>query len=695
MPKSFSGCLNCRRLKIKCDQGAPSCEHCRNTKISCEYASNLRWSVNDRSVLRRPVEKAEFPLSMRFAPREVHEILDSLDRAEQTSGTCIGPFTVFSVSELTQLHQCPSNQDQQDDAQARENSSIPHFPQLFRNLGPAQDYDTPATLPIPLSEEGSCDKSIGTPSSGESSQIPSVLGGCEILREDLVECFSEGFSSQTPGQDAEALLFERAVELSWPISQVAKHMSFETMRLTALAQALLVYTTQVFTPDNSVRASSGNLWCTFFTPPALSAIGEIVATGNTTTTKYAVLCAVLSCGASRARQSFRPESLEFTFCASLGQRLYDGSRYWIGVWLETHSPGKYKDGLVALITLIMAQFISEDEDRREKTMCTLQRVVNRRLEERPKVSNKASILHRAAAMPILLSRVATGFPKIQNNDSLDSSSWINSAYADSFSAYEDTFSSIADRLIRHESRLISLTHLQDATEIQEYIEQNIADIPQNVYGESKQKSEFSYGLPPSLIFLFKEAVMLSEISEKEASRLSSDFIRRSAMLEAALANWERAYEPPVITIPVGEDSPAAMEARWSAIASHNTFAFYDGILLFHYCTNKDANYALFQTTVRRIIDNLESITCLNVELRERITVPILFPGFVGACMAVESDSKLCSRYDSWLRNMDTFSIYPRGNLLNVVTELRRRRRHGQRCHWSTIVREQQSIPNMF
>ncbi|KAK6462078.1 hypothetical protein DFJ63DRAFT_141269 [Scheffersomyces coipomensis] len=40
--RSKSGCVSCRRLRIKCDQTKPRCEYCMHTNRECEYPNNLR-----------------------------------------------------------------------------------------------------------------------------------------------------------------------------------------------------------------------------------------------------------------------------------------------------------------------------------------------------------------------------------------------------------------------------------------------------------------------------------------------------------------------------------------------------------------------------------------------------------------------------------------------------------------------------
>ncbi|KAK6459253.1 fungal-specific transcription factor domain-containing protein [Scheffersomyces xylosifermentans] len=41
--RSRNGCHNCKRLKIKCDEGKPSCSYCVKTNASCDYSIKLTW----------------------------------------------------------------------------------------------------------------------------------------------------------------------------------------------------------------------------------------------------------------------------------------------------------------------------------------------------------------------------------------------------------------------------------------------------------------------------------------------------------------------------------------------------------------------------------------------------------------------------------------------------------------------------
>ena len=51
---NYLGCTTCRRCRLKCDEGKPSCKVCNDRGVTCEgYATNLRWINTTVSMSRR------------------------------------------------------------------------------------------------------------------------------------------------------------------------------------------------------------------------------------------------------------------------------------------------------------------------------------------------------------------------------------------------------------------------------------------------------------------------------------------------------------------------------------------------------------------------------------------------------------------------------------------------------------------
>ncbi|KAK1702419.1 uncharacterized protein BDZ83DRAFT_686667, partial [Colletotrichum acutatum] len=48
--KSRSGCVRCKRRRIKCDEAVPSCLRCVKSGVDCPgYAKALKWSTKHES----------------------------------------------------------------------------------------------------------------------------------------------------------------------------------------------------------------------------------------------------------------------------------------------------------------------------------------------------------------------------------------------------------------------------------------------------------------------------------------------------------------------------------------------------------------------------------------------------------------------------------------------------------------------
>ncbi|TPX12941.1 uncharacterized protein E0L32_006586 [Thyridium curvatum] len=55
-PRSFTGCFNCRKRHVKCDEKSPSCANCRRLSLDCRYESGGRFTF-------RAVRPAQSPRS--------------------------------------------------------------------------------------------------------------------------------------------------------------------------------------------------------------------------------------------------------------------------------------------------------------------------------------------------------------------------------------------------------------------------------------------------------------------------------------------------------------------------------------------------------------------------------------------------------------------------------------------------------
>ncbi|SMN22773.1 similar to Lachancea thermotolerans KLTH0A07766g hypothetical protein [Maudiozyma saulgeensis] len=61
MPNKFrrsrNGCQNCKTDKVKCDEGKPSCGRCMKKATPCNYTVQLRWSISNAKIQKRPKQR--------------------------------------------------------------------------------------------------------------------------------------------------------------------------------------------------------------------------------------------------------------------------------------------------------------------------------------------------------------------------------------------------------------------------------------------------------------------------------------------------------------------------------------------------------------------------------------------------------------------------------------------------------------
>ncbi|CCK72866.1 Zn(II)2Cys6 transcription factor KNAG_0M00130 [Huiozyma naganishii CBS 8797] len=84
--RSRTGCKNCKRLKIKCDENRPRCQNCmRRNNVNCDYSIVLRWGCDSNGGIKK---KHFLPtMASKTTPRTQQQILYELGNDSNDGGT--------------------------------------------------------------------------------------------------------------------------------------------------------------------------------------------------------------------------------------------------------------------------------------------------------------------------------------------------------------------------------------------------------------------------------------------------------------------------------------------------------------------------------------------------------------------------------------------------------------------------------
>lgn len=648
----------------------PACRRCIRANVVCEgYEIRLTWGEKNVAETRRPIGFVEFPRYMLFHTHgELDEALERIEGAEPKQNTVVeGPFAMFNAK---------INEDRIHGSSTRMSSQIMHpsYPKWLDKVSEAElkpDFVLFCMSTLPSNYFDNCD------------------------------------------QDHDNVLFEPDPSPSLPYFPIERHR--QLLRLAPITQYLLSVYHEYMMPYMSFLVHPQNSWRTSQTPRAVNGIGDVLSTGRSSCTRLCILYSITASTAYfiRGRCSHNYDGVKFY--QDLGDKLHKAAKCSIKGCLEGRHIGKYKDLLVALQCLQRTDyFVNYNHSLPWKFYDVIGLSIGGRLHRRPKVSAKASTLHRTSAMAMLLSKLAGALmlnsTNMDQNDEfyVDQStySWIDSI----FSGMLPAKSSEAKKAV--EARNIqtqSSNSFENPFEFEDYLTQYVVEEPYFLDDDGDQRNdsdlkgdswELTYGIPCSLAFLFKEAVMISRGTRDSMGNLTPQGLQigisdECMNFEAALENWYHQYTPPMILAPVEEESDAGRKGVCLALVNHHTLAFFEALVVYHYRVTRDVKRSILQPRVKRIIEHLDAINELTRTRNAPLVCPPCFAGFVGACEVIASDVALSNRYESWFQTLTDTSPFRYEDKMSVIRESRRRQIIGLPSCWWTVAQDHRVKLNFY
>lgn len=663
---------------MKCDRSLPQCTACKRLGIHCDgYGAKLNWDNRRTGEVRRGTGPVTMPKHMIYDTyTDLEHAIDCLDTMvmAQSETAISGPFGAFQyLANITVQYSDSHN----------------YLSSMERIDG--HDSNTP---PIHSSRSDGFETGRGTDAD------------LDLDFRDLI-MFPQ-IAENTSEEDVLKAIFEPTVTEESPGLPLLDTNLVNKMkrgkRLNFLSNYLLVNYEENFARYMSVFITTKNVWFSQCLPRVFAALGDVSLTGSTSSARLILLHSVFATSAYCLRRNFPYTSPSFRYYEDLGRRLERYSvRCLVNCTRDAHF-GKYKDFLVSLLSMIMAESQTENPSERDKILGTMRRVVNLRLRSRPKQSSKALLLHRYCAVVVLTQKAALNSPVATIYDgTLDNDSWIDKVFEGVLQPRSDILQKRLEYLQQLNSRHVSLNYMETQSEFDEYFQESLGDEASIKEIYEAQSWEDTFGLPGSLAYLFKEVVMLCtaliqdrHFDQKGDHILSPYVANRATKIEIALANWQNNYEPPQIPVPLSESTDEGKRSRYLAIFSHHTQAFYEALLLYYYRIVKGVSHYLLQNIIERLIINLEAIMHLN-PVTDQVVFPFLFPGFIGACEAAESNLSLCDRFDKWQHYIEALGpSFCQSAFPQVFARVRRERRLGSSSgDWWTLANKMNVKLSLF
>lgn len=662
--KSYNGCWTCRERRVKCDLGKPTCQRCARQRIKCGgYGVRLRWAGEHKrdNDFRSNIEFVCYPRDQSYESYDdlEHDIeqLESISHSERTISN--GPFGVFSSDELL------------------EGSTVSSLP---------ADNEQEASKDVLHTEAASSiDNLWDLETYGNLDNLDIDEGNFEMFISEI----NENVNQDPLGPDARSLLFEDTnpvphLTMSLPAT-LGLSSSFK--RLNPASHLLLSYFHNHFMTLMPIIKHSDNFFRSEFTPRAVHAIGDITLTGTTSNSRNCILYGAEAIAAYHLARKYCTDRDAKDEYYNIASQCHKVARSSLNECFRGEGVGKYQDLLIAIQLMVLVERVTNGPDA-DKLLVSAQRLVNLRLSNQPNMSDRDRMIHQCLAISVLLMKVSGSVFNPVGGGFLDSDDWIDRAF-EKLSPFQSDVHEDVKKLGMKEWPHLKLDYMKNPLELNEYFSQYTVD---PLTDRVAQSLELTWGLPNSLIFLFKETVLISQAALTERKKQPNTFldekhIQKSTALEAAFENWHKHYTPPSILSSAAENSAAGKQARRLAIINHHTLAFFDCLVLYHYRAVKGVNPELLQRFVLSIIQHLDAITYLNKTFESVTSVPFFFVGFVGACEVSGHDEKLRTRYERWLSYMQESSLCNRDEEIKLVDEVHSRRRRGELCDWWNVAED--------
>lgn len=464
----------------------------------------------------------------------------------------------------------------------------------------------------------------------------------------------------------------------------------------------------------TVVGHPSNPWMQIFVPRAISAIGDLVATGYTTNSRNALLHALLAISAYNLQSKYPKNSQNRKHYSELGLKLK--SEAYKLLWpcfTEDISDQKYKDVLVSILSMVPIDVVSGSMSDCRVHLLACQKFIEMRLSSRRDISPKAATLHRIFCFLRLLqeSTVFTDLMEIDDEelnevitDDQDIDTILTGADGSKMSDKKRLkFSDAGGGIFQKEKdpKKIGKDDRKNSHEgyFDTPIKKSLKGSP-NAPPPGTQRLKISeywlgqpdlapcsdsfdlssilamYGLPDSLQALLSRTTALAKrcisFRQKKGTNYESEQIR---VLEQDLLQWR--FEKSKIGIPSFNDNR-------KAVLHYHCISFHGALVIYFYRLVLGWPASSLQDRVKYLMHILLEMQNFKSKVSV-ISTPLLWAGFVGACEALTEDTR--QGYTKYIQDlaecgMGTYYV-PR----NVITEAWRLQDKGEESNWWDIVRD--------
>ncbi|KAJ5551554.1 fungal-specific transcription factor domain-containing protein [Penicillium sp. DV-2018c] len=636
--RSLTGCGACRTRHLKCDEGRPGCQMCQITGIACPgYNAQVKWPADvskargldgERSedrVFRRPLYQVVEQESMTKTTVDslgkitANAALDNIERWQETgSGPCWfqGPFGVLDFLERRTSH----NHGTGDDTPRSESEVT-----IQNNSGDGDNVDEGFAADMnSIADESALPYTSAHSQMPEPTPPSTVAPNCDDSFQGTLD-FHDSLNFYPPTSLLSVRSPRREPE---PSSTEVPPRALEFLRL---------FKDNILSFSFPLRGNPECPWQTIQYPAAVSTYAELLVNQKASHHRLSLFHSLVSAScldrANRSRDTMDCEMLRVSSQRLAKQHL----EFALEEEMTSRKPIKYKELLIAILSMIYLEIFSEDYNNAQKLLVRAESLIRRRGCLKAQRSPKVRTLHHVYTWLRILAESTCGCALVRVCPARPNSSLVS------------------DGELEQAPRSFRLPNTATLTDLDMKVEKTDSvgyqDIHLEVMGTwSNSLFPVMYRIPESLMGLLSQAVRLANEQEllSRDTLVDVEFVanlnKRRKILEHHILSWGEKHTP-LPTSPHPANSNSGSPAP--EIFCHNAFAVHQSLILFYYRRVQNINALILQGTVEKALQFIE-LACSSNK-REEHNSSLLWPCFIAACEAV--DKSLQERLLDWLRDM--------------------------------------------
>lgn len=554
---------------------------------------------------------------------------------------------------------------------------------------------------------------VDVPNIQPAQQVTRNLESVVPLENNIdLDCFSSGSSMPSIVMELVSSALPDAKIFNLPKStNPFLNLPTTGLQVHGLARFLLNYYIQYVADLMTVVALTTNPWKTLYFPRALKAIGDLAGLGYTSNSRNSLLNALMAVSCFNLKSKFPKNSPESQFFLNLGIEFRKQASNFLKICLST-TVGKerYKDVLTAILSMNSIDVVwgTMADCQHHLTIC--EDFIEARMKARPKISEKAKVLHRIFSF-LKLIQDSTALDKVRDKEivirsNIDGTDKDMGPYEDvedksKNEGGQDTYGcskeddetqdgQFRESLNRIDGK-IQIEFIKSASAVQHSsgstpIFSNIAS--ESYYSADGKITETDilstdalYGLPKSLILLFSDCVRLvrhNEYYNMNHMPVPREFTTLCLRFERRLLKWTSEWR-------FQKNASEEFVSDTLEGVYHHTMSFYYSLVIYYFTMARSLGYQLLQTYVEKVLFHLKALGDL-IKLKNVKIVPLIWQGFIAGCASTEIHVQ--EEFRTWAATLAASGMGSYWGARQVMFEVwRRRTNEEQGDSWYAVYRD--------